>query len=1117
MQPAPVTVVVPVHNDAPTLLACVRAVHSLTEHPDWRLLVVDDGSTDGGPAALRAEYPDLEILALPARGGVARALNAGFAHPLAAGRDIVRLHADVVVETPDWLRLLASVADQHADVGVIGARLVYPDGRIQSEGRSIISGLGLHPRHTNLRAFLADGPAGPATEVDAVAGALAYYRRAALDAVGGLDDRYGPVWFEDDDFCVAARHRGFRVLVQPAVRAVHYTRCAGPAFQAKVVGSEKILAQVTHQLKQSAAQVQAAEWESKWGWNLLHPDTNEIRRIHGHTAITWKIGEALRYRPTSEFPVVDCALVTWNSLKLLKRTLETLALTDYPADRLKVYVADNGSTDGTPAYLKELAATYPFPLQIVSLPLNTGVAAGINAAILAGSGELVARLDDDISLTPDWLKVFVEDLRNRPFAGCVATKTVNDTPARTLQWACPHSYPNGYNYRDEIDLGQADYIARVAAIHGCCILYRRDTFKRCGYFDIRYSPTQYDDIDHNFALIQAGYEVLYDGRTHVVHKISTGLDRSFAGMASAAANGSKMYGKWGHDVFERIDTAITLSREGRYLPDDGDTSAWLAAGPRPDEFPRAVRSLSPGHLQILEEIYQQLAPADGPENALLKLGKSSLKRVRQLVDKGFFMDALDVALSAANFLPSRPEVYVALSACYHRLGYLDQAHAAARRGLHLAPEHAELLELASRPAATPPERGSAAPRDFPPVEIVCSEDRPLRVLMVNAFQPRLPDDDLPLMRLLGTSLADQGVEVRFALTARPDPRGFDLVHVWNTAFPFQTLSQLNAIRVAAPEVPVCLTPLFTDPREAGWAACSLGAIFPNGSADAQTEARLRAFARGVNPVSGEARPGPRSVHLTRKPHEAAQARLVQLIDHLLPASNAELADLRRESGAAAGHSVLPLPVDTSRLLSATPEWFHAHYPARDFILCVGELAPQKNQILLLQALRGTGLPLVLVGHHRNSDYVELCLRNAAPETIFIEHLEPDQLASAYRAARVHVSPSFQDCRFQSSVEAAVAGCSIVAARRPAEQEYFGDNAVYCDPADFTSIRNAVVTAHRAHPLVSERRRALSAQLAARCDASVVARGLHETYLRILGRETAASRDTESAAALLSSR
>ncbi len=1092
-----VTLVIPVHNDAPTLLACVRAALREPGLDDVNVLVVDDASTDGGPATLRAAFPELPILHLPARGGVARALNAGFAHPLAAGRDVVRLHADVVIETPGWLRQLAETAAARPAAGVIGARLVYPDGRIQSEGRALVTGLGLHPRHCNLRAYLADGPAGPVAEVDAVAGALAYYRRTALDAVGGLDDRYGPAWLEDDDFCIGARHRGFKVFVQPAVRAVHYTRCAGPAFAPKVAGSEKPLHQVTGQLKETANQVQAAQWEAKWGWDPHHPDTNEIRRLHGHTEIAWRIGETLRYTPAEDFPAVDCALVTWNSLKLLRRTLETLAATDYPAEKIRVYVADNGSTDGTGAYLAALAADYPFALQAITLPLNTGVAAGINAAILAGSAGLVARLDDDIALEPGWLKTFVADLRHRPFAGCVGTKTINDTPARTLQWACPHSYPNGYNYRDEANLGQADYLARVAAIHGCCILYRRDTFARCGLFDIRYSPTQYDDIDHNFALIHAGYEVLYDGRTHVVHKISTGLDRSFAGLASASANGSKMYGKWGRDIFERLDSAIVLSREGRYLPDDGDTSAWLATGPRADEFPRhAAPTLGAGHRKILDDLYLSLAAPDGADGSLLAFARAHLERGRQLLAKGFFMDALDVFLTTVNFHPFRPEAFAGLADAYHRLGYVDQARAAARRGLHLAPDDAALAELADRGPAAP---AVAAPRRPAPVRPADT----LRVLMVNAFQPRLPDDDLGLMHTTAAALRARGVEVEIATTARPDPTGFDLAHVWNLDFPYQTLSQVNALRVAAPGLPICLTPLYEDKRETTWSVSALSEIFPPSQTPAQIEQSLRALARGVTPVSGEARPAPRNAHLYRTPAETCQRRIASLADHLLPFTAAEQTDLQRELGVQRPHTPLLPPLPVATLRGASADWFHARCAARDFVLCVGDLDPQKNQLLLLQALRGTGLPVVLAGRWRNSDYTELCRRHATPETLFIEHLEPDQLASVYQAARVHATPSWQESRLAPAIAAAIAGCSLVVAQRPAEVELFGSVAYHCNPADVASIRAAVLAAHRSHPLNLARRQALSARLADLCHPDAVAAQLLAVYRSLTTRATLA--------------
>src|SRR5690349_245151 len=139
-QPA-VSIIVPNYNDGLTLGPCVESVLRNTVYPDWEVIVVDDGSTDTSLSKLKP-HPKLKIIRRPPQ-GIAAALNAGFA--LSGKRDIVRLHADVVVESAGWLEKLVEAAISLPKAGVVGAKLVYPDGRIQSEGRNIINGLGFHP------------------------------------------------------------------------------------------------------------------------------------------------------------------------------------------------------------------------------------------------------------------------------------------------------------------------------------------------------------------------------------------------------------------------------------------------------------------------------------------------------------------------------------------------------------------------------------------------------------------------------------------------------------------------------------------------------------------------------------------------------------------------------------------------------------------------------------------------------------------------------------------------------------------------------------------------------------------------------------------------------------
>jgi len=1075
-----VTIIIPVYNDAATLAACLRGLLAHTDYPDWDVLVVDDGSTDGSRQVLR-EFKRVRFLK-KLRGGVASALNAGFA--AVPGRDIVRLHADVVIETPGWLGKLVAAATSQPQAGVVGVRLVYPDGRIESEGRAIVSGFGFHPRHRPRCAFQAETAAGRLLEVDSVSGALAYYRREVIDRVGGLDENYGPAWFEDDDFCFGARRLGFKVYIEPAVRAVHYTRANPPTFTAYFPNSETTLSQLTHKFKEAGAHIQAEYWERKWGWHPFHPDVNEIRRLYGTTEICWQIGEKLRFKPSSDFPSVDCCFVTWNALPLLKRMLESLARTDYPANRLKVYIANNGSTDATLDHLKSLQAAYPFPIQIIDLAVNTGVAAGLNFAMTAGSGELVARLDDDIILPPDWLNLLLRDLVSRPFAGCVGTKTVSDDDRRAIQWACPHSYPVGYNHRDEADDGHADYLARVSNIHGCCNLYRRDTLVRCGLIDIRYSPSQYDDIDHHMALINAGYEVLYNGRVSVIHKINNGLDRSAAGLASGAANANKMFGKWGRDVFEILDTAILLSREGRYLPEDGDTGAWLASGPSAGEFPRALAAEPKGQ-RLLMRLYEELnaGVAEGSELHLLcddHLGLARLKR-----EAGNARDALDVVLAAANFSPFRPDVYRTLADLYGGLGLSAMASAAGRRGLHLSPDDAGLREWAAITARQLFEREqqalvklrAARPALF---QEVGGADRSLRVLFVTAFQPGLLTEDLKSARGVAEKLKEVGIEADVCSEARPNPAGYDLIHAVGMALPDQTLSQLKALRVQAPAVPVVFTPAYRDRREAVWAATALTSLFGKAAGNpALLEQSLASFAAGKISINGENRPVGPSAGAYLRPSELFQRGIFDLVDHLFLSWENEGPEIAQAFATDLPFTLCSPGVDVACFTCASPDAFVRQFGLRDFVLVVGPLTGAENQLMLLQALRAGLTPVVLVGPQPDVYYRKLCQQVAPPGSLFVEQLAPDMLASAYKAAGVVALPRWSQLPSTAMIEAALAGRPLVLADRPDERKIGGSAAHYCDPASLSSIRAAVHTAMTSGGAGGGKRQQLSETLATR--------------------------------------
>jgi glycosyltransferase involved in cell wall biosynthesis len=150
---------------------------------------------------------------------------------------------------------------------------------------------------------------------------------------------------------------------------------------------------------------------------------------------------------------------------------------------------------------------------------------------------------------------------------------------------------------------------------------------------------------------------------------------------------------------------------------------------------------------------------------------------------------------------------------------------------------------------------------------------------------------------------------------------------------------------------------------------------------------------------------------------------------------------------------------------------------RELVLYVGRVEPHKNQLGLINALQGSGIPLMIAGHaHPDHDaYVRAC--RSAGEGWVDFHLSPtsfgpDELADLYRRSRVHVVPSWFETTGLVSLEAALSGCSIATTDRGYAGEYFDKYAWYLDPAVKGSILHAVRSAWDNPPSPELRQRIL---------------------------------------------
>ena len=209
-------VVIPVYGQRDTTHRCLESIARAGGTPMQRVVVVDDASPDDTPEYL-AGCSGLHVVTNSSNQGFLRSTNAGVA---ASGDSpfVVLLNNDTEV-TPGWLEaLLAPFEDP--SVGAVGAKLVYPDGRLQEAG-SIVWRDG-----TGWNYGRGDDPArypyGHVREVDYCSAACLAVRRDLWDRLGGFDERFVPAYYEDTDLCFAIRQAGYRVVYQPAAVVVHH-------------------------------------------------------------------------------------------------------------------------------------------------------------------------------------------------------------------------------------------------------------------------------------------------------------------------------------------------------------------------------------------------------------------------------------------------------------------------------------------------------------------------------------------------------------------------------------------------------------------------------------------------------------------------------------------------------------------------------------------------------------------------------------------------------------------------------------------------------------------------------------------------------------------------------
>lgn len=184
----------------------------------YEVVIVDNASSDGSSTLIAQQFPQVRLIQNETNMGFSRALNVGLRQ---LNADVVVLLNNDVFVQPDWLEQLLQPFAKSPQIGIVGCKLLYPDGTIQHLGAELTYPLA-HSHHFYYKqeaSTIQDLPA--VQDVPYVTGAAMAIHRSVMDEIGLLDEMFHPIYYEEVDYCYRARAAGFRVVVATQAVAIH--------------------------------------------------------------------------------------------------------------------------------------------------------------------------------------------------------------------------------------------------------------------------------------------------------------------------------------------------------------------------------------------------------------------------------------------------------------------------------------------------------------------------------------------------------------------------------------------------------------------------------------------------------------------------------------------------------------------------------------------------------------------------------------------------------------------------------------------------------------------------------------------------------------------------------
>ena len=489
-----VSIIIPVYNNVLLTKNCLYSIFEVTQESDFEVIVVDNNSQDGTAEFLLNEVgPRIKVIHNNENLGFAKACNQGALQ--ASGDYLLFLNNDTVVTTEDWLAKMLEPFSKDKLIGIVGCKLLYPDNSIQHAGVGFLDKNGEYePVHVYRGDSRYSKNVMFSQEIQAVTGACLLIERNLFSDVEMMDEGYIN-GLEDIDLCLKVKIKGYKVFYESAAEVYHLESQSAGRFKFAHENIERFLNKWN---KYGLIETDAEGTDGKFSW--IKEKASISKLITNNDCL-------VSLRKTS------IIILTLNNLAYTKLCIESII--SNTQGQYELVIVDNGSTDGTKEYLKEIRKDYP-NFHLIFNDKNEGYAYACNQGALLASGEYLIFLNNDVILPPNWLQNLIYPFKRDKKIGIIGPNTnycVGLQKVAGVKYEMESFDAFSENWEDQ----NTNKLTEVESVIGFCMAIKKSVLDIIGGYDTDFGTGNFEDIDICLRARLVGFKIVINHNVFVHH------------------------------------------------------------------------------------------------------------------------------------------------------------------------------------------------------------------------------------------------------------------------------------------------------------------------------------------------------------------------------------------------------------------------------------------------------------------------------------------------------------------------------------------------------------------------------------------------------------------------